>query len=97
MKGPSLETAVEIDDEVDDSNLKVIVKCPFCQVTFNDTRDEVEDLLYRHLWKVHDSEAVQYMIDNMYIPEIVKANIFEEMGFEYISWIVDNGEIDDGS
>ncbi len=96
MKDPSLETAVEVDDDVEDPEVRVIVKCPFCQLVFVDNRTDVEETLYRHLWKVHDSESVQYMVNNMYIPEEIKAEIFEEMGSNYISWLVNKGEIDDG-
>ncbi len=84
------------DEEVDPSelDLKVEVKCPYCPRVFSGMRDKVEEELYFHLWKVHDKMALEYILANMFIPEELKEKIFEEMGPDYVSWLVDtSGEI----
>ncbi|MCU0798982.1 MAG: hypothetical protein MUC62_04865 [Candidatus Thermoplasmatota archaeon] len=84
------------DEEVDPAELdmNVEVKCPNCPRVFSGKRDRVEEELYFHLWKVHDKMALEYILANMYIPEELKERIFEEMGPDYVSWLVDtSGEI----
>jgi hypothetical protein len=86
-----------VDDEgpdPDELDLNVEIKCPYCPRAFSGKRDRVEEELYFHLWKVHDQKALEYILANMYIPEELKAKIFEEMGPDYVSWLVDtSGEI----
>lgn len=95
MKGPSLENAVEEDTDVDDIDLDVTVKCQFCSRLFSGKQDLVGDELFKHIWKHHDDEAVDFMISNMFVPDNIKSMIFAEMGSEYISWLIDNGEINE--
>ena len=81
------------DDEVS-SLVDVSVKCPHCPIVFEGGRDEVEQDLFDHIWKMHEDPSIEFMFQNMYIPEHIKATIYEEMGPDYISWIVDTlGEI----
>ncbi len=82
------------DDEDVSSLIDVSVRCPHCPVVFEGCRDEVEQDLFDHIWKMHEDPSIEFMLQNMYVPEHIKATIYEEMGPDYISWIVDtNGEI----
>jgi hypothetical protein len=92
-----MDFAYYSDDEgldPDELDLTVEVKCPNCPRVFSGKRDKVEEELYFHLWKVHDQKTLEYILNNMYIPEELKQKIFEEMGPDYVSWLVDTeGEI----
>ena len=73
----------------------MIVKCPFCPRVFEGSRTRVEDEIFLHLWKVHDHRSVEYMIENMYMSEELKEVIFDELGYEYVAWLVDSADIKD--
>ena len=96
MKGPAFEPGVEEDTEVDDLDLNVSVKCPFCPRIFKGFQSDLEEEIFKHLWKVHDDRALQFMIENMYMSDELKSVIFKEMGYEYASWLVDTGMINEG-
>jgi len=82
------------DDDVGDLTIDVVVNCPVCRVVFEGGRDEVEQELFDHIWKLHEDSSIEFMLQNMYVPEHIKAAIFEELGPDYISWLVDtHGEI----
>lgn len=76
------------DDGIDDS-IDVAVRCPHCNIAFEGMREEVEQDLFDHIWKLHEDPSIEFMLQNMYVPEHIKAAIYEEMGPDYISWIVD--------
>jgi hypothetical protein len=85
-----------IEDDIDDVDLDlpVAVKCPFCPRQFQGDRDDVEESLFDHLWKVHEEKALEYILTHMYISPELREKIFTDMGPEYVSWLVDvNGEI----
>lgn len=73
----------------------VIVRCPFCPRVFSGSRTDAEEELFKHLWKSHDDRAIEYMVENMYVPDHIKELIFHDMGYEYVSWLVDNGEFEE--
>lgn len=87
--------AAEAGEDEDVSSLvDVSVRCPHCPVVFEGCRDEVEQDLFDHIWKMHEDSSIEFMLQNMYVPEHIKAVIFEELGPDYITWIVDtHGEI----
>jgi len=85
-----------VEEDLDDPeyDISVAVKCPHCPRAFEGPRDEVEDELFLHLWKVHEEETLEYILNNMYLPDEIREKIFGELGPEYVSWIVDTeGEI----
>ncbi|MDG6224224.1 MAG: hypothetical protein QCI82_01790 [Candidatus Thermoplasmatota archaeon] len=80
--------------EDEDPDIDVVVECPFCSVEFSGSREGVEEELFQHIWGLHEDSSIDFMLHNMYVPERIKAAIFEELGPDYISWIVDtSGEI----
>lgn len=80
------------DDE--DADIDVVVECPYCSVEFSGSREGVEEELFDHIWGLHEDLSIDFMLHNMYVPERIKAAIFEELGPDYISWIVDtSGEV----
>ena len=85
-----------VDEEDSDPEyvVSVSVKCPFCPRNFSGGRYDVEEELFLHLWKVHEDDALAYMLSNMYIPDEIRERIFSEMGPDYVSWVVDSaGEV----
>ncbi|MBN1390323.1 MAG: hypothetical protein JXA22_06755 [Candidatus Thermoplasmatota archaeon] len=85
-----------VEEDIDDPevDISVSVKCPFCPRTFLGDRNDVEEELFLHLWKVHEEDTLGYMLSNMYIPDEIREKIFNEMGPDYVSWVVDSaGEI----
>ncbi len=85
---------VEEDPDDPEYNILVVVKCPHCPRTFDGRRENVEDELFLHLWKVHEEETLEYILNNMYLPDEIREKIFGELGPDYVSWIVDTeGEI----
>ena len=95
LKGLYDAPAYEEDgDDTPDPALPVSVKCPHCPRGFQGQRDRVEEDLFIHLWKVHEEPSLEYMLNNMLIPSELRERIFEEMGPDYVSWLVDTeGEI----
>lgn len=84
------------DDLGPDIDMAVAVKCPYCPRGFEGPRDNVEEELFMHLWKVHEEQTLDYMLNNMFIPNDLRERIFGEMGPEYVAWVVDTeGEIKD--
>ena len=94
MKGP-VHPANDHNSEDESAEPPIRVRCPFCPRVFTGNRTEAEDELFKHLWKTHDDKAIEYMVQNMYIPEHIKETIFHDMGYEYVSWLVDNGEFEE--
>lgn len=91
-KFPPSDDAEYLDD---DEDISLIVRCPFCSVNFSGARDNVEEELFDHIWARHSDEALDYIVNNMYIPDDLKMEIFDRLGLEYISWLVDrDGEFD---
>ena len=91
-----LAAGVEEDLDEAEYNISVTVRCPYCPRTFSGPRENVEEDLFVHLWKVHEEATLDYILNNMYIPDEIKERIFGEMGPEYVSWIVDTeGEVQD--
>ncbi|MFW3145698.1 MAG: hypothetical protein ACMUIE_02675 [Thermoplasmatota archaeon] len=87
-----------VEDDPDDPeyDIHVSVKCPHCPIVFQGMRESVEEELYLHIWKVHEDEALDFILTNMYISPELKERIFSEMGPEYVSWVVDTeGEIEE--
>ena len=70
------------------------MRCPYCPRSFDGPRVNVEEELFLHLWKVHEESTLEYILNNMYIPDDLKERIFGEMGPDYVSWLVDTeGEV----
>lgn len=96
MFDEEFQMGLEEDLEGPEIDISVLVKCPHCPILFDGPRDSVEEELFMHLWKIHEESALEYMLNNMYIPPWLKERIFGEMGPEYVSWVVDTeGEVQD--
>ncbi|MFO8050083.1 MAG: hypothetical protein R6V01_00080 [Thermoplasmatota archaeon] len=94
MEEEMLVAGVEEDPGDVEYDIPVIIKCPFCPRQFEGERQEVEETLFHHLWRVHEEDALEYILSNMYIPREMRELIFTDMGPEYVSWLVDtSGEI----
>lgn len=75
-------------------DIPVTVKCPFCPREFKGDREDVEMSLFDHLWRIHEEDALDYILTHMYISSEIREKIFNDMGPDYVSWIVDSsGEI----
>ena len=86
--------ASDYDDDGMDEAIDVQVRCPHCNIVFEGNREDVEQELFDHIWKLHEDTSIEFMLQNMYVPEHIKAAIYEELGPDYISWIVDtHGEV----
>jgi len=82
------------DDDDGDLEIEVVVRCPHCPFEFEGVRAAVEEALFDHIWRLHEESSIEYMLQNMYLPEHVKEMLFEELGPDYISWLVDTrGEV----
>jgi hypothetical protein len=91
-----IPAGVDADPDEPEYNIPVVVKCPHCPRTFEGPRGNVEDELFLHLWKVHEEETLEYILNNMYLPDEIREKIFGDLGPDYVSWIVDTeGEIQD--
>ena len=85
---------IDTDDDDELINIDVTVQCPYCRIEFEGNRDDVEQELFDHIWKLHEDSSIEFMLQNMYVPEHIKAAIFEELGPDYVSWLVDTqGEL----
>ena len=94
MEQEEFVLGVEEDPDDPEFDIPVAVKCPHCPRNFRGPRIEVEDELFLHLWKLHEVDVLDYLVNNMYIPDDIREKIFGEMGPEYVSWLVDTeGEI----
>ncbi len=62
---------------------------PQTRPTRTTTGSTLEQELFDHLWKLHEDTSIEFMLQNMYVPEELKAAIYEELGPDYVSWIVD--------
>ena len=89
------EFLMGVEDDLEmEVDISVSVKCPHCPRGFEGPRDNVEEELFVHLWKVHEDTTIDYMLNNMYMNPEIKERIFGEMGPDYVAWIVDTeGEI----